>query len=205
MISLRPVLARAGIDGNPLRRKTDRLEAWTGLALLLMLVVLTPLAAWYTGWESYRHGTRTERIERSTRQQTDARILTAASYRSLPTGTLLKPVAQASWTAPDGTTRSGPIRVTANSHPGSVQRIWTDLAGNIVASPRRQAETVADMAFSAALTALAIVTAVLIVRRVVRSRLDHHRFALWQQEWERIGPQWSGRADPSGPERSSRS
>ena len=191
MISARPILARAGIDRNPLRRKIDRTEAWTSLGLLLLLLIVVPVAAWYAGWESYRHGSQAERIEQSTRQQVTARLVSASSYQSLPSGTLLRPVAQATWAAPDGTARTGLVRVASTAHSGSTEQIWTDAAGNVVTAPRRHAETLADTAFSAALTALSVFTALLVIHTVIHYRLDHRRYRQWEQEWEQVGPQWS--------------
>ena len=40
---------RIGLDANPLRRSTDRAEAWIRIALVLAFLVGTPLVAWGAG------------------------------------------------------------------------------------------------------------------------------------------------------------
>jgi hypothetical protein len=48
-------LARAlGLDGNPLRRATDRAEAWIRIGLLVVFLIAGPLAALDAGGWAYR-------------------------------------------------------------------------------------------------------------------------------------------------------
>src|SRR5689334_12665308 len=101
------MLRRLGWDSNPLRRRTDRQEAWLNAVLLVTLVAAgTPLAA-TMGRDTYREQARVATWERQHRFEVWAVLL----ERPAATRT-----AQARWKAPDGTTRTGPV-ATARSDP----------------------------------------------------------------------------------------
>jgi hypothetical protein len=68
-------LRKIGLDGNPLRRTSDRVEAWFTVLLLLALVLVMPYAAWRAGRASYSAGVRTERVEQGHRYRTEAVLL----------------------------------------------------------------------------------------------------------------------------------
>jgi hypothetical protein len=53
----RPRLARAlGLDGNPLRRASDRAEAWIRIGLLAVFLITGPMAALAAGGWAYHAG-----------------------------------------------------------------------------------------------------------------------------------------------------
>ena len=45
-----PLARRLGLDRNPLRRGSDRAEAWIRIALVLAFLIGAPLAAWGAKW-----------------------------------------------------------------------------------------------------------------------------------------------------------
>jgi hypothetical protein len=212
-------LRRIGLDGNPLRRTSDRVEAWFTMLLLVALVVTMPYAAWRAGRASYTAGVRTERIEQAHRYRTEAVVLpdpdtggTAAADRGRPTGdddpsagadsdaapargsaadTRVRAYAQ--WTAVDGSQHRGFIPAQAPAVPGARVPVWTDATGDVTGPPQHRFETVIDAATVAVVTA-AVVTGLLAALRVVlRRALDAHRLARWQEAWWRYEPRWTGR------------
>jgi hypothetical protein len=57
-------LARAvGLDGNPLRRASDRAEAWIRIGLIALFLVAGPLAAFGVGGWAYHAGTAVARAQ----------------------------------------------------------------------------------------------------------------------------------------------
>jgi hypothetical protein len=52
------IARRVGVDRNPLRRRSDRVEAWLTLAMVVMILVAGPLAAWRAADAAYRDSTR---------------------------------------------------------------------------------------------------------------------------------------------------
>jgi hypothetical protein len=56
-------LARAlGLDGNPLRRASDRAEAWLRIALLAVFLITSPIAAVGAGGWAYHAGATAARV-----------------------------------------------------------------------------------------------------------------------------------------------
>ncbi|OLB79988.1 MAG: hypothetical protein AUI14_08775 [Actinobacteria bacterium 13_2_20CM_2_71_6] len=58
---------RLGLDRNPLRRRTDRLETWITLIVVLALVLAGPFAVWRAGVTGFR--TAAAASERDSQQQ----------------------------------------------------------------------------------------------------------------------------------------
>jgi hypothetical protein len=57
-------LARAlGLDGNPLRRASDRAEAWIRAGLLAVFLIAGPMAALSTGGWAYHAGVTAARVQ----------------------------------------------------------------------------------------------------------------------------------------------
>src|SRR5689334_15374833 len=57
-------LARAlGLDGNPLRRASDRAEAWLRVGLLAVFLIAGPLAALGAGGWAYHAGITASRVQ----------------------------------------------------------------------------------------------------------------------------------------------
>ncbi len=212
-------LRKIGLDGNPLRRTSDRVEAWFTVLLLVALVLMMPYAAWRAGRACYTAGVRTERVEQAHRYRTEALLLpypgtgaapaanpgqgdqddssvgadsdAAAPARGSAADSRVRAYAQ--WTGVDGSEHHGFIPVPAPAQPGTRIPVWTNATGDMVGPPQRRSETVIDA------TTIAVVTAALVagllagVRVVVRRGLDAYRLARWQEAWWQYEPRWTGR------------
>lgn len=179
-------------DGNPLRRRSDRLEG-TGLlvAALLVLLSLWPAVA----------GAR----------QAYAAALAAAEERRQVSATLLEdpPVAYLSfgevagggltaawWTAPDGHRRRGQVRATASAKAGTTVPIWVDAAGRPLGPP----PDAAQLRIEATVTALLIVSVAGLFSTVTflffRRGLDRARHRQWAAAWALADERWRRRRRP---------
>ncbi|MDT0386740.1 hypothetical protein [Streptomyces sp. DSM 41921] len=182
---------------NPLCRATDLAEAWVALAALLLVLLAAPLAGALAG------GAAQDALQHSVREQHRARqLVTATVVRPLDrspldadpetsTGRDLRTRVLATWTAPDGTTRQGPVLAgLKDPRPGDAFRIWTDRHGRMVARPldSATASTHAVLAgFGAALVAGGLVEG---GRRLIVWRMVRRRYARWDQAWDKAGPDW---------------
>jgi hypothetical protein len=191
MSPLGSIATRSGFDRNPMRRTTDRVEAWISLALIFLFAALTPAVSWYAWHTAYQMGMRVERAQQIERHRTSARLLTPASYQrtTIAQGPFVM-ASMAEWKGADGTPRTGVLLVNPGARAQSVQPIWTDDAGRIVGRPQRHSATVADAALAAGVTAIVLTSVLGAIRILVRRRLDRHRLDQWQSEWQRIGPAW---------------
>ena len=69
-------LARAlGLDGNPLRRASDRAEAWIRIGLLAVFLIAGPLAAAGAGGWAYHSGITAARAQTTQAHQVNAAAL----------------------------------------------------------------------------------------------------------------------------------
>lgn len=188
-------LARsAGLDGNPMRRRTDRVEALVRITVCLVLLVVTPVITWLIGREAYQDGVRIEREERARRHNVEAVLLQEAT--TSPSAPTAEPtvLATASWTVPGGEdTRTGWVPAKAGTTAGATIPVWVDSSGLPTSAPRPHDETVAQTAAIVVLVPLVTILIAIAAQLGIRAALDRHRLRQWQAAWLRVEPLWSGR------------
>jgi len=185
------ILIRAGLDQNPMRRRVDRVESWTSIALSLMFLILTPTLTWYAGQITYRSGVHSEQVQHRDRHLVTARLIAPGSSRLESGSAFLVVSTMGQWTAPDGTVRTGTINISPSSTTVTSVPIWTDSAGNLTTKPQRHRETLANTSLAVVLSLTILAGLAVGIHALLRSLLDHKRFAQWQCEWTTVGPQWS--------------
>ncbi|WP_371530723.1 hypothetical protein OG302_36700 [Streptomyces sp. NBC_01283] len=182
---------------NPLRRKTDLVEAWVACVAVLLIAVAAPLAGLAIG------GASRDALLQSVREQHKARHEVA--------GTVIRKVSRppvdpdpetssardrhsrvlAEWTAPDGTARSGTVVAALRSpDPGDRFRLWTNEHGQVVGRPLDDATASTHAALAGMGAAVAVAGLVEGVRRIVVWRIVLRRYDRWDQAWDRAGPDW---------------
>lgn len=186
-------LRRAGLDRNPLRRRSDRIEAYATLVLIALFAMAAPVAAWRAGQVVYQEGAQAERIEQAERSHTSAVLLADAETAPTFRGTATVVLVRARWTAPDGTPRTGRLTASAGAPAGAQTPIWVDRAGRLTGPPQTHDQTVASAVTSGGLVALALALAFMGVRALLRRGLDRRRLADWEAAWLHTEPLWSGR------------
>ncbi|OJF09739.1 hypothetical protein BG844_35930 [Couchioplanes caeruleus subsp. caeruleus] len=177
----------------PLRRGTDRVQAWLTLVLVMTMLFAAPWTAWWAARTTYRDVERAVAWERQHRLPATATLVEDASVQDghgwSATGTV--PV-RSRWTGPDGTIGSGEVSAPAGARAGSTVPIWLDDHGQVVPQPAPRS-AVADATLAAVLAGGAVVTGLGGVRRIVIWRLDRRRLRSWEAEWLVVGPQWTRR------------
>ncbi|MGG7575170.1 Rv1733c family protein [Streptomyces sirii] len=185
---------------NPLRRRTDRIEAWLALAAALLIVFGAPAAGWLIGRAA--HGALLEAV----RMQYQQRHLVWATVDRLVSRAPLDPDPETSsqrdahlrviarWTAVDGSAHTGQLAAPRPVESGERFRIWTDDRGRVMPRPM-DVSTAGTHAVLAGLGSAAAVGGLIEGgRRLVVGQLMARRFRRWDAEWERAGQDW-GRAD----------
>jgi hypothetical protein len=182
---------------NPLRRGTDRVEAWVALSALLLIGLVAPLLGWLAG-------SATQDVLRQAMldEQRQLHQVTAVVVHDNP-GVTLPPdpesitrqdvpgLVTASWPTPDGGTRTGKVRVRqGQTDAGTEIVVWVDTAGRL-AGPPLDTATVATHAVLAGFGAFALTAALVTgVRRLVLWRQLRRRYAKWDRAWAQVGPDW---------------
>ncbi|MFE1289417.1 hypothetical protein [Streptomyces sp. NPDC058751] len=169
---------------NPLRRRSDVLEAWIMLAAGVF-TVLGGVVAGLVTVGVVENGLARERAE--------SRTVTAQLFEDAPeaTGPAGRVVwTRVRWTGPDGTARSGQVRVAAGTAADTPVLVWTDPDGHLVDRPTTV--TVARLrAWLIGIFAGGGAAAVpFVAGRRLRGRLERLRVDRWDEEWARIGPLW---------------
>lgn len=182
---------RLGRDPNPLRRRSDVIEAWLLPVAVVVFLALCPLVAGLTSMWVSADNAAVQHAQRSW-HPVSAVLLRAApgpEFSGNGSNTWTE-WTLARWTV-NGREYTGKIPVPAKSPAGSRQTVWLDSSGH-VRTPPLSAGQVGDTAAAAmliALAALAVIVAVL--ARTTRWILDRRRLANWGNAWLTVGPRWS--------------
>jgi hypothetical protein len=191
----RRLIRRPGRDRNPLRRRSDVIEAWLLPAVIIALMVLGPLVAAGGGLLARADNAAAHRAQLSW-HRTEAVLLQAApgplmSDGGANTWLVWTP---ARWTTGGGQ-RLGEVPAPAGTRAGRSVPVWLDRAGHVQVPPPTTAQARQHVigAASIAIGALAVLLAGLAM--LTRRLLNRRRLAGWEAEWRSVSPQWSGRAD----------
>ncbi|MEF9901857.1 Rv1733c family protein [Streptomyces sp. P9-A2] len=179
---------------SPLRRRSDVIEAW----LLLVVLVLTLLTGALTGLAA------AGAVDRSLAERRAESRAVPAVLAEDAADVLHSPVTEdgsgdgrawvkVRWTAPDGTGRTGRTEAGPGDKAGSVVIVWTDDAGRLVPEPPGGA----DARFQTVVAGLTVAAAtggmVVIGGWLVRSRIRQRRSEEWEAEWRQVEPSWRRR------------
>lgn len=182
--------------GNPLCRRSDRREAWLALGAMILVVVVAPLVGWLGA--SAAHGSLLRTVE----EQHRLRHQVWATAESMQDRAPLDPDPESAsqqadrrhvvayWAGPDGSSHKDTVSTEERVQPGERFRIWTDADGlpaNRPMSPRTASSYAALAGLAAGAGAAGAMEA---GRRLAMRQLLSRRYALWDAEWSRIGPDW---------------
>ncbi|MEU3962026.1 hypothetical protein AB0F42_19750 [Streptomyces buecherae] len=176
---------------NPLRRRTDVIEAWSLLLAAVIMVVggvalgvTTALLAWEPLMEQHEN-----------RHQTQAVLVRDVPQRPTELGEpgANRVRATVRWTDTSGTTHTGQTRVDEGREAGERVTVWTDERGELTTAPLSPGQAATRAGVVGAIAATGFCCLTLSARRQVQRRLDRERAAQWERAWAEVGPRWSGR------------
>lgn len=183
---------------NPLRRRTDLIEAWVAFMAVVLLALAVPAVGWTAGARTDASLQQAARTQHEQRQRTTARVVRAADtpasglHSSGSDGEEpLRRAVVARWTAPDGTSRTGTVSTRRElADPGDTFPMWTDRGGR-PATPPMQSGTARAHALVVGLLATALAAVfVEASRRLVVRRLVQRRYERLDRAWAKAGPDW---------------
>jgi hypothetical protein len=189
-------LARTlGLDGNPLRRATDRAMAWIRVGMVAAFLTGGPLAAIGAGHWTYRAAMTEARAQAADRHSARAVLLEptppAVTMAAAPGGDQDRALAR--WEGPGATPRTGDVLATSGLPAGSRVTMWLDASGKLAGPPLQPGQiidrTIGVAAAVPAVLALALLTAWWLAQRIA----DRRRLAAWDAAWSTVGPQWTRR------------
>jgi hypothetical protein len=187
---------RLGLDRNPLRRRTDRIESTVAAGLLALFLIGAPLAGALAGRWAQQGGLREQRAQEAW-HQTSALTLTGApgapgvpkyAYRTSWNFPARVP---ARWMGPDGRYRFGLVSAALGTQAGQTVLVWVDASGRATGPPLLRSQLVSRKLSAEALAPAALAILLLGLAGLVRWLLNRRRLKAWEMAWTTIGPRWT--------------
>jgi hypothetical protein len=190
---------RLGLDRNPLRRGTDRAEAWIKIALVLAFLIGAPLAGWGTGrWAGSVAPTAAHALQAGEHQ------VTATLLHNVPGGPddgLLVSLGwvRARWAVPGGSgrpggsERTGYVEAPTGSRAGSTVPVWLDRSGKLTTPPLPPSQVRGWVLMMTVLAPVVLGLLLLALMAIIGRIVERRRLAGWQHAWSAIEPQWTRR------------
>jgi len=185
---------RLGFDSNPLRRRTDRIEAAIRLAAVILLLVAVPIATIAVGRQVDYLALRQAHAQQAADHQVTAVLLQQAQATGVPdpyTSIQLTYVL-ARWQPPSQAPRSGQVLAAAGARAGSTVKVWVDASGAVTSPPPDHRMIAGDVCIASIVACLVACLLVLGSNALARRVLDYRRLRAWDAEWRAAGPLWSG-------------
>ncbi|MBC7270398.1 MAG: hypothetical protein H5T76_17110 [Streptomyces sp.] len=179
---------------NPLRRRSDLLQAWLGLGLLLTALAVTPLAMLLVGDATHDHYSRTAQHQAKTRHHTTAVLVEDALRHPEPGSAEAKETrypTKVRFTDPDGHTHTATADVPPALPEGSTIRVWASTDGRITGPPLTPNQ-IRDRAVGSAILSALGVHATAATAYGTASHLIHRRnLTAWDTAWAETARRWA--------------
>jgi hypothetical protein len=197
---MRPLIRRfagwTGADGNPLRRRIDRIENALRAALAVAFLVGAPLLAPAAGRLASAAGMR-EVHQESAWRQVNAVLLRSAPPQFYGYGAMATYWVPGRWRAPSGAARTGLVPTRTGAPSGSVVSMWVNWAGQPTGRQPMTTGLVKVRAILIEFVAVAGLGVLLILAAgLIRCLTNKRRITCWAMEWACFGPRWTARRWP---------
>jgi hypothetical protein len=182
---------RLGRGGNPLRRRSDVVDAWLVPVAIVVFLALCPVVVSVTGsW--MRAANTSEQHAQAGWHHVQGVLVQAVpgpmqANHGVNTWMTWTP---AKWTV-NGVPRTGDVPAQAGSRKGAAVTVWYDSTGKVQMPPLTNGAA-GSRILEARAGGIAVLLAVVgITILLVRRFLDRRRLADWESAWLTVGPTWS--------------
>jgi hypothetical protein len=179
-----------GVWGNPLARSADRWQAGLRIVLITLWALALPVAATVS---SLLAANGLQSIDQATGNATQtSAVLSADAPMIMMFADGVAPSTNdvpASWSAPDGTTRSGQVGAMPGMPAGASVQIWVDGSGRQVNPPEPPSGAIGEGILVGVGIWLGWGLVLALVFWLSVQSLDRGRRAEWDREWRGLAPQ----------------
>jgi hypothetical protein len=185
---------RVGLDSNPVRRASDRAEAWLRIGLAVLFLAGGPALGAGLVHRTAAGLASQARAVMAREYLVPATLLGSRRHVPRTVSSLAgHEWMRARWTAPDGTVRTGRVYARVSAPPGSTVRIWTTRNGHLARRPLTRPEITSRAVTAGLVGVLGLGLALLTVSALARWLLDRRRMAAWEADWRLVEPRWTRR------------
>lgn len=179
---------------NPLRRRTDVLQAWLGLGALVVVLAMAPLAAFLVGDAARGHYEDLARHQSQTRYQTDATLTEDAPRHPEPGSDEEKntryPV-EVRVVTREGRTRTTRAEVRPGLTADNTVRIWITADGEATDAPLTPGEVHSRTMGWALLAAVGVALTGAASYALAALALRRRNLSRWDTSWAETAPRWT--------------
>jgi hypothetical protein len=174
-------------DRNPLRRRSDRVEAAIMGLLFAAFLAGAPLAWHFAGKWAYPVYEREAQVERALVHEVPATLL-----RAEPGWSASGPGADVEirWKAPDGQRHTAAVFVPDGAASSGTVMVWITRAGQLTDPPLQQAQVMSRAQLARVLAVIGLAVTLLVAGMLTHQLLVRRRLAAWGAEWLAKGPDW---------------
>ncbi len=169
-----------GFDRNPLRRTSERVEAWLVLLAIVAFVPLSVLAAGRAGGWAREGSVREQQASHA--RQVSAVLLAGPTVTKPALGLPPWELAPARWSL-NHTTFVGDVRAPYGTPEGATVRVWVDRNGHVVNSLPTAGQLGDRVTAAEVVAPLALAVAFAFALSVLHWLLNRRRFAGWEAGW----------------------
>ncbi|MGN9793208.1 Rv1733c family protein [Streptomyces sp. OZ13] len=195
-----PVRTRAGLwrwRRSPLRRRSDVLQAWTGLVLALAVPAAAPTVTVIVHNSVHGSLRADAAADARSRAPVDAVLVRDAPRHPEPGSEEARHTlypAEVRYFGPDGRPRTGEAEVRPGLSAGSTVRVWRDAEGRLTDPPMTAGEIRSRALGWAATAGVAVALTGAGAYGVAAMALDRRRDAGWERAWADTAPRWTASA-----------
>ncbi len=187
---------------NPLRRRSDLVEAWAGLAAVAVAAVGAPVAGVVAGRAVDSTLQRVAATQRAQRHEVRAAVVALPRPRgdgpveakdtddSSVSATGHR--ARVAWTGTDHRTHYAQVSIVGRHTVGTTMPMWVDRANRPVDPPLDLTTATSNAIAAGAGAAVGVAALVMAVRSFIGWRILRRRLAVWERDWFRVSQEWAG-------------
>ncbi|MFF9622788.1 hypothetical protein [Streptomyces griseosporeus] len=179
---------------NPLRRRSDLVQGWIGLALLLGASAVVPVAAVAVGEAAHDRCVRTARQQAQTRHETTATLLENARRHPEPGSAEARRTrypTRVRFTDREGSPRTATTDVPPSLSKGSTLRVWVGPDGQLTDPPLTPDQIRTRTRGWAIIAALGVSTTAAAGYGVTARVVQRRNLAAWERAWADTAPRWT--------------
>lgn len=180
---------RLGFDDNPMRRRSDRIQAWARLTAAVLFLVIC-LGGIVAGMAAYHSDLAAEEADRKYGYRVTGRVLSTSAAVASHDGVNGPKFARVAWRDREARRHVQSLSVIRSVEANQRIRLWIDNRGAATTSPPRHEKTVALGMFMGIGTALFAAFLLAAAYGVFSYVLDRSRAARWDSGWRAVEPRW---------------